>query len=50
MFPVGYFLSRGQPLPVSIITVVLQVDDVNKAIKDLEGKIRPLNPEPQVWC
>ena len=25
-----------------------QVDDITKAIKDLEGKIRPLNPEPQV--
>ena len=25
-----------------------QVDDINKAIKDLEGKVRPLNPEPQV--
>ena len=26
----------------------VQVDDIRKAIRDLEGKIRPLNAEPQV--
>lgn len=28
--------------------ICLEVDDITKAIKDLEGKIRPLNPEPQI--
>ena len=40
---IEYFLCANSLFPV------LQVDDINKAIKDLEGKIRPLNPEPQVW-
>ena len=26
----------------------VQVDDIRKAVRDLEGKIRPLNAEPQV--
>ena len=25
----------------------LQVDNIREALKDLEGKIRPLNPEPK---
>ena len=40
--------SGNQEVKVQFVLSCVQVDDIRRAIRDLEGKIRPLNAEPQV--
>ena len=35
-------------IPISLNLIVLKVDDIEKAVKSLEGKVRTLGTEPKV--